>query len=417
MRKSLLSAVIAATAVFTSCSPEVHIRRSIQAHARQFHYHAGFVLADPLNQKTLVHVHGDRYFTPASNTKVLTLLAAATFLRDTLPALQYSIQGDSLIFRGTGDPSFLNPFARAASPTLELLENFKGALFLNPGKHQPDPYGTGWSWDDFDAYYQAERSELPMYGQVVHLKHHKQRTFVVPEILSDSVILRPRSSTGFRRHRHANRFYLTPNDSSVGYVPFITSSSLTRQLLEDTLKRPVFIYAGTNNLKFSELKGVPADSLIKTMMQSSDNFIADQLLLMCGRAIADSLHDVPAIVKMKSTYFSDLPAPPVWVDGSGLSRYNQMSPETFIRAWTEILKRIPEERLRKLINSYPAGSKAPYILAKTGSLSNNWSLSGLIRTRSGRLLLFSSMNANFTVPARVIRTEIEKNLKYIHDRF
>ena len=48
--------------------------------------------------------------TPASNTKLFTFLAAVqTF--DSLPALEYKIENDSVVkFRSTGYPLLLHPF-------------------------------------------------------------------------------------------------------------------------------------------------------------------------------------------------------------------------------------------------------------------------------------------------------------------
>lgn len=417
MNDCRIAAVVSVALLVWCCSPQAHVRRSIHDYARRHHHHTGFVLADAASGKILVDINGDRYFTPASNTKVLTLLASVSILGDTIPALQYRVTGDSLIFRGTGDPSFLNPFTWPGTAPLKMLQEFPGKLFLYPDKYNPQHYGPGWSWDDYDTYYQAERGSLPMYGHVIRARRQGDRPVVEPGIFTDSVQIIQNRPDGFRRRRESNRFFLDAGDSMRRIVPFVTSVPLIKTLLEDTLKRPINIYSGSLTGDFRILKGVPADSLYKTMMQDSDNFIADQLLLMAGRTLTDSLDDAPAIDQTKRTYFHDLNAPPVWVDGSGLSRYNQFSPQTMVRAWSSIAARIPSARLYRLINRYPAGSAKPYVFAKTGTLSNNWCLSGFIETRSGRTLLFSSMNANFTVPARVIRAELEKTLQYIHEHF
>ena len=69
----------------------------------------GFVLYDPEADSTLYDRDGSRYFTPASNMKIFTLYASLKALPDTLPSLRYTAQNDTLRFRGTGDPAFLNP--------------------------------------------------------------------------------------------------------------------------------------------------------------------------------------------------------------------------------------------------------------------------------------------------------------------
>ena len=79
----------------------------------------GFVLFDPTTSQTLENIYGDKFFTPASNTKILTYFAARQILGDSIAALRYVVRGDSLIFAGTGDPSFLND---------EFAENDKACL-------------------------------------------------------------------------------------------------------------------------------------------------------------------------------------------------------------------------------------------------------------------------------------------------
>ena len=33
-----------------------------------------------------------------------------------------------------------------------------------------DSIGSGWSWNDYDADYMAERSPLPIYGNLIDIK-------------------------------------------------------------------------------------------------------------------------------------------------------------------------------------------------------------------------------------------------------
>lgn len=64
---------------------------------------------NPATGKALADVNGDKYFTPASNTKILTLATCLEVLGDSVPGMELIQTTDTFYFRGTGDPTFLHP--------------------------------------------------------------------------------------------------------------------------------------------------------------------------------------------------------------------------------------------------------------------------------------------------------------------
>ena len=73
----------------------------------EFQDHIGFMIFDPTSDKPLLEYKSNKYFTPASNTKILTFYAAMQMVKDSLPAIYNQEIGDSLIFWGSGNPAFL----------------------------------------------------------------------------------------------------------------------------------------------------------------------------------------------------------------------------------------------------------------------------------------------------------------------
>ena len=151
--------------------------------------------------------------------------------------------------------------------------------------------------------------------------------------------------------------------------------------------------------------------------------IAEHLILECADVLTGELNTTLGIDKVKEKFLNDLPDAPRWVDGSGLSRFNLFTPRTMVALLNKIHDIVPEKRLFKLL---PAAGKSgtirslvttdkPYIFAKSGSLSNNYCLSGFLITKKGRTLIFSMMNNNFLKSTTEIRKEVGSILTEIYE--
>lgn len=93
-------------------------------------FHGGFALYDPTTNTFLYEHQSDKYFTPASNTKIFTLYASLMVLGDSIPTLLYQETDSSLVFWGTGNPSFLNPLLPKDTSVLTFLQQSQKTLFF-----------------------------------------------------------------------------------------------------------------------------------------------------------------------------------------------------------------------------------------------------------------------------------------------
>lgn len=374
-----------------------------------------------------------QYFTPASNTKLFTFYTSLHMLGDSVPGLQYTIRHDSLFFRGTGDPSFLHPDLKNTI-VYDFLNSRKEKLFYVPALYKGYQYGPGWSWDDYNDYYSAEKSVFPVYGNIVRFQVDKQGQWHTFPISFRQRVSRntdiPVSDSIFHRMPEHNWFTYSPQTFTKAFtqdVPFRQSDFLLVQLLSDTLHKPVIFrnqpLTGQKNILYS----IKADSLYKRLMQESDNFIAEQLLLLSSSTISDTLNTEKAIAYATSHLLQDLPDKPVWKDGSGLSRYNLFTPRSIIRLLEKLYAEVPRQRLFDILPAggqsgtiqkwYASDSGQPYIFAKTGTLSNVHCLSGYLLTQKGKVLLFSFMHNNYTVSINEVRKEMQKVLKELYLKY
>lgn len=403
--------------LFTSCST---VRKTLdgqmanRAMENSFH---GLVVMNAKTDKVLYSVNGDRYFTPASNTKIFTMYASLKMLPKHIPTLNYAISGDTLYIEGTGDPSWLHPHLRD-STAIEWLKQ-QSNIALYPGNSEDTRFGPGWSWGDYQYYYSPERSALPLYGNVATLSN-VDGLQVSPELFRDSTFV---MESRVRREEDNNRFYLSPSRKDTIETPFVTSEGLTELLLENILQKDIIMVDHFPNIPKQTLYGMETDSIIKPMMFKSDNLLAEQLMMAASSTLSDTLGIRRAIDYMLEHHLQDLPQEPSWVDGSGLSRLNLFTPNSIIAILQKLYREVPEEQLfdlfpmrgpHRTVKQWEDPETEPFLFAKSGSLSNNYNLSGYLKTKSGKLLIFSFMNNQFRTPTSEIRNTVYNTLKELY---
>jgi D-alanyl-D-alanine carboxypeptidase/D-alanyl-D-alanine-endopeptidase (penicillin-binding protein 4) len=382
----------------------------------------GLLVYDPQSGDTLFAHNSHKYFIPASNTKIFTLYAGLTLLPEQIPTLRYTLQNDTLFFESTGDPVWLHPYFKD-STAIKFLENHQNVVWL-PRPFVDTPLGFGWAWEDFDSYYAPERSGLPLYGNVVQVVPTADSLQVNPAYFSTSI--GQNKAFPYRRFQNFNLFNLPEAPKDTVEIPFVTGKSLTEKLLNDVLSKKITVASHTNHKLDKVLYSLPADSLYKRMMHVSDNFLAEQVLLMASGMLSDTLNGKAARTYMLENQLAKLSQKPRWVDGSGLSRYNLFSPESMVFVLTELYKKYPQEKrfawfpaggVSGTVKNLYSGGDQPYVYAKSGTLSNNYCLSGYLVTDSGKTLIFSFMNNHFQESTGEIRRKIQTFLEAIKRDF
>lgn len=421
--------------LFAQRVPKRKIRKLIQKSEINKDHFTGFALYDPEKKKMIYEYNADKYFIPASNTKLYTFYTALQMLGDSIPGLRYLVKGDSLIFWGTGDPAFLHSTLKSTK-AYNLLKNAPQKLYYCASNYTGDFYGVGWPYGNYGDYYQAEITAMPVEDNVALIKADGHGGLqIIPSYLKMYLQADSTYHPGkFNVHRDlvSNQFKYPTGPVPPNFrdeIPWKTSPGLTLALLQDTLKKSI----GQVDMKMPAeakiLYSASADSVYKRMLLPSDNFIADQLLLVCSSTLPGGiLSTQAAIAYSKKNLMNDLPDEPQWVDGSGLSRQDLFTPRTTIALLLKIQDKIGnEQKLHSLLpeggvsgtlkNAYKTDHGVPFIWGKTGTLNNNHNQSGYLITRKGKRLLFSYMNNNYTRPTTDIRNEMVRIMTEIHNRF
>jgi len=437
-----------------ACSTQREISKAVQSSVLQdsalLHAHVGISLYNASDNKSLYNYQGNKYFVPASNTKLFTCYAAMKYLGDSLPGISY-LENDTAIFLvPTGDPSLLHVDYKK-NPVIDFLQHTTKPLYITDANWKDESLGMGWSWNDYNDDYMAERSPLPVYGNTIRWVQEMNENASsntglppTPSIYSiPEINWKVRFNTGvtrrgfFVQRNRDDNFYLITEGSEKKKeqdVPFVTKGiNAALELLKDTVGREIINLSEaegahspltTDRSRLRTIKSQPTDSLLRPMMHRSDNFFAEQSLLMVSQAKLGFMSDARIVDTLLKTDLSDLPQRPRWVDGSGLSRYNLFTPNDFVMVLRKMRDQFGIERMKVILPTGNEGTltnlyrqDSSHIFAKTGTLSGVVALSGYLYTRKNKLLIFSILVNNHTGSATAIRRRIEEFLTGIRNRY
>lgn len=433
-------------ASIASCSIQKQIAKSAKATVLKDsvlqHAHIGISIYDPSANKYLFNHNASKYFVPASNTKIVTCYAAMKFLGDSLPGIRYAETDEGIVLYPTGDPSLLHPDYEK-QPVIDFLKTKNEPLFITTKDWQTNALGLGWSWGDYNFYYMVERSAFPVYGNVINWVQEREANTGNDQSMGDAFIysipevnwkVRFSADTSLKsfyvqRDKDENVFVITEGKEKrkVQEVPFVTHGiNSALDLVKDTIGRTIELAGELPSFKdrIKTIYSQPTDSVLKPMMYRSDNFFAEQLLLMAAHEKLGVFDEGMIIDTLLATDFKDLPQKPGWADGSGLSRYNLFSPQDFVMILDKMKNQFGMNRLKNIFATGGKGTlsnfykkDSGYVYAKTGTLSGVVALSGFMYTDSNKLLLFSVLVNNHRGNAVAIRRQVEEFIQQVRSRY
>ena len=425
--------------------------------------HWGILIVDPERGDTLYSRNAGKLFMPASNMKILTSATALTLLGadyryQTTFAARGSItdgtlDGDLMVI-GSGDPSVSDHMLHDAMIPLRAIADSIAARGIHhiTGKVLPDGdafpgevLGYGWSYDDFEDSYSAPIDELLFNegfseihvrggarpGDPVQVEVRPAKTY--PNVRVTATTGAPASSDSARRRANTlvarkdsttwdvivsgqiapgdtTTIEVTHHDPDQAYAAAVREALLERGITIDQSPSE----GGGRLTTLATLSSPPLSEILKALMKPSQNQIAEMLfrtsaLKATGTGRADSAR---AVVTRQIAQWGVPPMEAVVRDGSGLSRYDYISPRTAVRV-LNAMRRAPtfqtyydalpiagvDGTIRNRMKGTPAENN---VHAKTGSVAMARSLSGYVTTADHHMLIFSFLANNWTVPVRSV---------------
>ena len=433
--KLLYACLFAATCILSACSTQQQITkkasRSFIKDPELQDAHVGILIQDAGNSSSQYSYQSNKLFTPASNLKILSCYAAMKYLPVQLPAAIITDIDTAVVITPTGDPTFLHADFQQ-HPFFETLRSIKKTLYITDNNWYSPALGPGWSWDDYNYHYMAERSAFPIYGNLIKWFQEKSRKenpshpgdttdlfiYSIPDVSWPVNFGRPGKKFIVQRNIHQNSFTLFEGDqhSAATSIPYITNGiETTLELLKDSLHKAIIkadegILSNIKGRKKDTIYSQPTDSVLKKMMYRSDNFYADQTLQMISQLTLQKMDETTIIKHLLANDLSGMSTNLTWVDGSGLSRYNQFSPSDMVYVLNKLKTEFPWERVTTIFptvdNGNKSSSQSNIIYAKSGSMRGIYCLSGYVFSKKKKWLIFSIMINNHASTASEMRRKV-----------
>jgi serine-type D-Ala-D-Ala carboxypeptidase/endopeptidase (penicillin-binding protein 4) len=423
--------------------------------------HWGILIVDPERGDTLYARNAGKLFMPASNMKLLTTATALTQLgadytyRTTFaargPIADGTLSGDLLIV-GRGDPSVSDHMLHDAMQPLHAIADSLAARgirriagrVLAAGNAFPgEVLGYGWSYDDFEDSYSAPIDELlfnegfselhvrggERAGDPVTVDVRPART--VPRVRIAAVTAASNDSAALRANPLRARkdsttwdvilegtiaahdtavIEVTHHDPDAAYVAAFREALADRGISVDDQATDTVAHVDT----LAALTSPPLREILKALLKPSQNQLAEMVFrTLAFAAVGSGRADSAAAVVRRQVAQWGVPADEAVVrDGSGLSRYDFVTPRTLVRvldamrkspAFNAYYDALPIAGVDGTLRNRMKGTLAEgNVHAKTGSFTAARSLSGYVATADHRMLLFSFLCNDFTVPIRSV---------------
>lgn len=428
MKNKFYAYLLAATYLLSACSTQQKITKKINQSIINDpvlkEAHIGIVFQDADNGPIRYSNQSNKLFTPASNIKIITCYAAMKHMPDQVPAAIITDIDTAVVMTPTGDPTFLHPDF-TFHPLFEKLKSINKPIYISDKQWNSPALGPGWSWDDYNDRYMAERSAFPLYGNLIKWFQEKSRkenpthpgdttdifVYSIPDVSWPVNFGKPGKKFIVQRDMHQNAFTLFEGDqtSATASVPFISHGIETAiELIKDSLHKEIIkaddaMLANTEGRRNDTIYSQPTDSVVKKMMHRSDNFYADQLLQMVSQLTLQKMDEAAIIKYVMTNELSGISTSATWVDGSGLSRYNQCTPADMIFVLNKLRSEFPWERITTI---FPTLGNRGNIYAKSGSMRGVYCLSGYVLTQKKKWLTFSIMINNHASTMSELRKKV-----------
>ncbi len=438
----------------------------------------GLQVCDAEGGEVLAEINAEKLFVPASNTKLFTTALALVRLgpdyrfqtrviAERPPDASGILRGD-LRLVGGGDPTLSNrayPYSKAPAGGDPLqgieelagqiaaagLRRLEGDVVGDDRAYVWEPYPEGWAVDDALWEYGAPVSALTVNDNTVRLSLKARAegapvaVTLVPSLdyyLIDNRLRVERAAQGVRIERLPGSEQLRlwgslgPNQAREFSVAVADPALYAARALAEALRRRGVAIAGravawhrfanepagreaAEGVELARRSSPPLLEVLRVIDKVSQNLHAELVLREVGRVCRREGSREAGLRELEA-FLDEIGVPRGeyrFLDGSGLSRRNLVTPAAVVRllrhmyrtphreAWLALLPLGGEDGT--LEGRFAGAPAARRVHAKTGTLSHVSALAGYVQSGRGALV-FSVLANNYLAPAAEIRGVIDR---------
>ena len=405
----------------------------------------GFVIYDPKTKKVVSSYNENASLVPASTTKLLTTETAMNLLGEKfrwITQLEFSgnidadgvLQGNLYIV-GSGDPS-LGTNKAGASSYSSIISDFVAAMSQKGIKKV-----NGDIIIQTAVFKMNKMQRLP--ANIVWLENGNYYLPVgsTSEINPQNEKLIAKQANPFAENK--NFYYISPYINQMVYADKFNGLGLTTKLpdppayLANTLRTTVLksglpvtgkVITKTTDLNpekrelITNYQSPTLSEIVYYTNQHSDNALAEATLRMVGfqKNGDQTLESGRKVVVDHLTEISFDTNGLNYIDGSGLSRNNLVTPISQVKFLTNLVN---EKYYKTYFDSLPIGGQTGtlkkmfmgsgngQVFAKTGTLNKVKTLAGYMKTNSGKTLVFSLLINNYAGSVDQVKSRMEQLLE------
>jgi D-alanyl-D-alanine carboxypeptidase/D-alanyl-D-alanine-endopeptidase (penicillin-binding protein 4) len=439
----------------TACASQLNFAIDKVINRPQFYRSRWGILIQKLQtQQTLYNRDGEKFFIPASNTKLLTTAAALKQLGANYRIRTSVYRNSDGVFRvvGRGDPTLTD------EQLIELARQLKQKgitkikhLILDDSYIQGDIINPSWQWEDllsgdgtpvnnlivdrnsFSLILSPQTVGKPL--KLIWLNSEEKKQWQVinqsitvgknePSFLNISRDLQASTLQiqGQLPAGYQSQFVTLPVVAPAEYFWRRFRSVLAAEKIS-VQQTSIATSSGKNEVEVAAVNSPFLSEMVIMTNQNSDNFLAEALLrtLAIKKPAPNNQNTAATGLEVLKTTLTSLGVEVgsyVVVDGSGLSRKNLITPQALVQTLKAMTKSPQAEvfraslpvagrsgSLKKRFQNTPAVGT---VQAKTGTLGGVFALSGYVNPPHYDSLVFSIMVNQTEQPASVVRQAIDE---------